>query len=117
VDKIKEYPKNSKWLYLRAQTVASNFVSTCRDDGYDIGEAVVYKSDCSEEILNVDVEDDATLIFTSPSSLKCFLKHSNIKESHSIIVIGKTTAKALPRGIKYQISTQTTIQSCFKLVK
>ncbi|MEA1891899.1 MAG: uroporphyrinogen-III synthase, partial [Campylobacterota bacterium] len=42
VDKIKEYPKNSKWLYLRAQTVASNFVSTCRDDGYDIGEAVVY---------------------------------------------------------------------------
>ncbi len=117
VAKIKEYPKNVKWLYLRAKVVASDFVSTCRDEGYDIDEIIVYESACSKEILALHVEDNATLIFTSPSSLKCFLKNSSIKKSHSIIVIGKTTAKALPNGIEYEISTQTTIESCLKLVK
>jgi len=116
VDKIKAYPKETKWLYLRAKIVASDFVATCKDDGYQIDEAVVYESDCSQEILNVKVEDDATLIFTSPSSLKCFLKNSAIKESHNIIVIGKTTAKALPKEIKYQISQKTTIDSCMELI-
>lgn len=116
-DKIKEYPKKTKWLYLRAKVVASNFVSTCKDNGYDIDEAIVYESKCSNEILNVHVESDATLIFTSPSSLKCFLKNSSIEKSHNIIVIGKTTASALPKGITYQVSTQTTIASCLKLIK
>jgi len=47
VEKIKSYPKDKKWLYLRAKIVASEFVSTCQDDGYNIDETVVYKSDCS----------------------------------------------------------------------
>ncbi len=116
VDKIKAYPEETKWLYLRAKIVASDFVATCKNDGYDIDEAVVYESDCSQEILNARVEDDATLIFTSPSSLKCFLKNSSIKETHNIIVIGKTTAKALPQGVEYQISKETTIKSCMELI-
>jgi uroporphyrinogen-III synthase len=117
VDKIKEYPNTKKWLYLRAKVVASDFVSTCRGEGYDIDEAIVYESDCSQEILDVHVEDNATLIFTSPSSLKCFLKNSCIKKSHSIIVIGKTTAKALPENVAYKLSSKTTIKSCFELIR
>jgi len=117
IDKIKSYPKNKKWLYLRAKIVASDFVEVCKRDGYDIDESIVYESSCSKEILNVRVEDDATLIFTSPSSLKCFLKNNILTKYHDIIVIGKTTAKALPKGVEYQISAQTTIDSCFKLIK
>ncbi len=117
VEKIKSFPKDTKWLYLRAKVVASDFVQRCQNDGYKIDEAIVYESDCSQEILDVKVEDNATLIFTSPSSLKCFLKNSDIKETNNIIVIGTTTAKALPKGIKYVISTQTTIESCMNLIK
>ncbi len=117
IDKIKEFPKESKWLYLRAKAVASNFVELCKNDGYDIDEKVLYMSKCSEDILNVNVENDATLIFTSPSSLNCFLKNNEIRETHEIIVIGTTTAKALPKDVKYKISTQTTIESCINLTK
>ena len=117
VEKIKSFPKDKKWLYLRAKVVASNFVALCQNDGYKIDEAIVYESDCSQEILDVKVEDNATLIFTSPSSLKCFLKNNVIKETHKIIVIGTTTAKALPKDMKYEISTQTTIESCMNLIK
>lgn len=117
VDKIKSYPKNTKWLYLRAKVVASDFVKVCQEDGFTIDEAVVYESDCSQEILNVKVEDKAILIFTSPSSLNCFLKTHTINKNATIIVIGKTTAKAVPKNREYILSNKTTIQSCIELAK
>lgn len=112
VDKIKEFPKTKKWLYLRAKVVASDFVDICKKDGYDIDETIVYESDCSEDILNVEIEKDSILIFTSPSSLDCFLKTHQLNEYSKIIVIGKTTALSLPNGTKYTLSKETTINSC-----
>ncbi len=115
VAKIKEFPKTTRWLYLRAKIVASDFVQLCKDDEYSIDEAIVYESDCSQDILDVKVEDDATLIFTSPSSLNCFLKTHTISKLSKIIVIGKTTAKALPKDLEYIVSEKTTIESCIEL--
>jgi len=117
VDKIKEYPKDKKWLYLRAKVVASDFVSTCQDDGYDIDEIIVYESGCSQAIWDIKVEDEAILIFTSPSSVNCFLKNHTINPHAKVIVIGKTTAKALPKNIDYILSNETTIESCIKIAK
>jgi len=115
VEKIKEYPIDTKWLYLRAKIVASNFRQICTSDGYNIDEVIVYESDCSSEIYSVSVQESATLIFTSPSSLTCFLKTHLLSVDNTIIVIGKTTAKALPKGVKYHISEKTTIESCIEL--
>ncbi len=117
VAKIKEYPHAKKWLYLRAKIVASDFVSTCQGDGYNIDEVIVYESGCSKDIWYVEVEDedDATLIFTSPSSVDCFLKNHTISPHAKVIVIGKTTAKALPLDIEYIISDKTTIDSCIEI--
>jgi len=112
VDIIKSYPKEKKWLYLRAKVVASDFVNICQNNGYHIDETIVYESDCSKEILECRVEDDSILIFTSPSSVKCFLKNHTIKQTHKVIVIGKTTAKSLPKNLNYIISEETTIESC-----
>ncbi|QOP46334.1 uroporphyrinogen-III synthase [Sulfurimonas paralvinellae] len=117
VEKIKAYPKQKKWLYLRAKEVASDFAKLCRDEGYHIDEVVVYESGCSKAIQNVTVEEDAVLIFTSPSSVKCFLKKHKLTQEQSVIVIGKTTAKALPQECNYILSPQTTIESCIEIAK
>jgi len=117
VDTIKSYPKESRWLYLRAEVVASNFVDLLQKDGYTITEAVLYKSECSKEILKAEVETDAILIFTSPSSIKCYLKTHTLFSSQKIIVIGKTTAKALPKDINYTLSPDTTVESCIQIAK
>lgn len=114
---IKEFSKDTKWLYLRAKVVASDFVKECKDEGYDIDEIVMYSSDCSKEILDVEIQKDSTLIFTSPSSLNCFLKTHTISSSSKVIVIGKTTAKALPKNIEYYLSDETTIESCIQKAK
>jgi len=116
VAKIQEHPKEKRWLYLRAKVVASDFVAVCNAKGYNIDEAVVYESCCSQDILNIEVEEDAVLIFTSPSSVACFTRNSEIRVSNRVIVIGKTTAKALPKNIQYMIAEEKTIDGCFKIL-
>jgi len=105
---IDTYPKDKKWLYLRAKEIAS--------DALHVEEAIVYESRCSDEILNFRLEDkDAILIFTSPSSVRCFLKNNSLHVEQKIIVIGTTTAKALPTKVNYKVSDKTSINSCLEL--
>src|SRR3990167_3666128 len=115
IQNIEEYPKETKWLYLRAELIASDFVQKSRDDGYVIDEKILYVSECSKEILDIRVADDSTLIFTSPSSIECFLKNNTINPKAKVVVIGKTTANYLPQGIEYVISQNTSIESCVEL--
>jgi len=115
IDKIKALPKSKKWVYLRANIVASDFVGVCKNDGYDIDEEIVYKTQCSQNILDAKVADDAIFIFTSPSSVNCFLQTHQLTQKAKIVVIGKTTAKALPEGLKYTLSQTPTVDSCMEI--
>ena len=117
VKNISSYPKATKWLYLRAKVVASDFVSTCKRDGYNIDERVVYESVCSQDIKEIKLQSESILIFTSPSSVKCFLQTHTISNNSKVIVIGQTTALALPENIKYIVSEERTIKSCIKIAK
>ena len=76
----------------------------------------MYESCCSKEIQNIHIEENATLIFTSPSSVKCFLQNNTIDAKAKVIVIVISTAKVLPANINYMISEKTSIQSCMELV-
>ncbi len=114
---IKAYPVSKRWLYLRAKTIASDFAAQLRKEGYDIQEAIVYASECSQALLQADIPKRAILIFTSPSSVECYLKNHSIEESHEVIVIGKTTAKALPKNTRCVISPETSIESCMQIAR
>lgn len=114
-DTIKQYPKSTKWLYLRAKVVASHFVEESQKEGYSIDEMVVYESQCSQEIQNIVTKKRSVLIFTSPSSLKCFLKNHTIEKDQKVVVIGKTTAKIVPKGVDYTLAPQKTIESCVNI--
>lgn len=113
---IQKYPKNTKWLYLRAKVVASNFVQICKEKGFNIDEEIVYESKCSKDLMDVTIEKDATLIFTSPSSVKCFMQNNTITSLNKVIVIGQTTALALAKDISYQLAKEKTIESCLNLI-
>lgn len=114
---IKKYPKSTRWLYLRAETIASDFAEQCRESGYNINESIVYKSECSDDCSNIKIEENASLIFTSPSTVKCYLKTHKLTQKNFIVVIGETTAKALPAGLKYKISQDKSIESCIEMIK
>lgn len=107
---IDTYPKEKKWLYLRAKKIAGS--------GLSVDECIVYESRCSNEILNFRIpKEECTLIFTSPSSIKCFLLNNTISHDANVIVIGKTTAKFLPKNIKYNIANDNSIKDCILLSK
>ena len=114
---IDKYPKNTKWLYLRARKVASNFVQERVEKGFLIDEAVIYESKCSKQIEKLTLALDATLIFTSPSSVNCFMQTNTLLSTYKIIVIGESTKKALPLSIHCRVSKSMSIDACVELAK
>jgi uroporphyrinogen-III synthase len=114
---ITQYPKSTKWLYLRAEIVASDFVKVSQEVGFSIEEVVVYKSECSSLIKSVLIPSKSILIFTSPSSVKCFYNSHPIDEKNKIVVIGKSTQKALPISLESSVAPSVSIDACVKLAK
>ena len=104
-----------KWLYCRPKTIASSWPSRAREAGLIIDEVIVYETTCNEAMAKIEIADNSVLIFTSPSSIECFLQKYLIKPTHDIVVIGKTTQKALPLGVKSIISETTSVESCVEI--
>lgn len=108
--------KNKKALYIRAQKVVSNLVEILENANIDIGELITYKTVCNND-LKMEIENNSIVIFTSPSTIKCFFKKYRWNETLNAIVIGKTTAKYLPKDVNYQISSKTSVEECIKLAQ
>lgn len=106
-----------RWLYLRPKVVASEWVETAREKGIRIDETIMYETLCNDEETFAGVDPNAVLIFTSPSSIECFLRRYPILPSYKIVVIGKTTQEALPVEIKSIMSESTSVASCLEIAR
>jgi uroporphyrinogen-III synthase len=118
-DSIVDVLKNQerRWLYLRPRSIASSWPQYARDMGNKIDEVVIYETTCNESMEAVEIACDGILIFTSPSSIECFLKRYSFASTYDIVTIGTTTQKALPLGIPSILSEKTTIESCIEMAQ
>jgi uroporphyrinogen-III synthase len=107
--------KNKKVLYIKALKTVSNLVEILKENDVLIDELVTYQTSCKKS--NSSLEDNSVFIFTSPSSVECFFKQYQWKDNYKAIVIGKTTAKYLPKEVDYTISSETSIDECINLAK
>jgi len=108
---------DKKWLYPRPEIVASDFGQKVRDAGVQMDEAVVYKTTCNQDTAGLVIEDDAMLIFTSPFTIECFLKYYQFKPTQKVVAIGRTTAAALPKDIKYHMPEKPTVENSVLLAQ
>ena len=108
--------KNKKVLYVKGEKSVSNLFTILKDSKIDIEETIVYKTICSKKELNPPI-DNSVIIFTSPSSIKCFFNKINWNKTYNAVVIGKTTAKYMPQNIEYKVSSTQSIEACIKLAK
>lgn len=109
--------KNKKVLFLKAKKVVSNLVSILKQNNIDIDEEAIYETKCNKNLEKIELEKKSIIIFTSPSCIECFFKTYSWHESFKAVVIGKTTAKYLPKSVEYYISEITSVDQCVKLAK
>jgi uroporphyrinogen-III synthase len=108
--------KNKKALYVRALKIVSGLGNKLKKAGIDIHEVITYKTAC-HETNTITLDENAVIIFSSPSTIECFFKHYTWKKSYKAIVIGQTTARYLPKEIPCLISKSTSIEDCIALAK
>jgi uroporphyrinogen-III synthase len=104
--------KPSKILFLRAKKVLSNIVEILKQNNFDIKEEIVYQTECKQI---QTIPKKGVFIFTSPSTVKCFLSQVEWKKEYKAVAIGTKTAKAFPYDIV--ISPIQTIPHCIKIAK
>jgi len=108
---ILEFFSDRKILYIRPEVVSFDSYNYLKKEGIAIKEAIVYKTKC-KSYKNRELEENSTIIFTSPSTIKCFFKSFKWDNSYKAVVIGKATLSHLPKEIEVYVAKEPTIASC-----
>jgi len=114
---IKEYFKDRKILYLRPETISFDSKAFLEKEGIELCEQIIYKTKCNTFSKEAKPKKGAIIIFTSPSTIRCFFKNFSWDKSYRAILIGKATKEHLPKECKYYISDEPLINSCIKKAK
>jgi len=114
---IKERLKNQKVLFLRAKVVTSKLNKILLDADIDLDEEIVYETVCRVYKEKRLVDKNSIIIFTSPTTVNCFLKNFKWDKSYKAVSIGKVTANFVPSFVDNIISEKQTIENCIQIAK
>lgn len=109
--------KNKKALYIKGVKTVSNLVQTLQDNEIQCDTLTVYETTCVQYSKEHQPQKNATIIFSSPSTIECFFENFDWDESYTAICIGNTTARFLPKNIQAHIPTTTSLEACIVLAK
>lgn len=108
-NELNQLLKDKKVLYIRAKKVLGNLKESMSNVNLD--EVVLYETVCNDEVLKKPAKN-STIIFSSPSSIKCFFKNFEWDESYEAIAIGKKTSSFL--DVEHKVSE---VQSIDEIIK
>ena len=111
-DIVKHFAK-AKILYVRPKVVSFDSKKFLEKHKIDISEIILYETNCLF-YKEKELDDNAIIVFTSPSTIECFFKNFHWKESYKAVVIGKSTLTKLPKNINATVAKEPTIASCIK---
>jgi uroporphyrinogen-III synthase len=109
---IADLLKGKRVLYLGPKEVVSNLVSILSENGVFCDAEVIYETVCKKYDEKIKLPKNSTIIFSSPSTIKCFFQNAEWDESYNAIAIGETTAKSFPSYIVPYIADTTSLESC-----
>jgi uroporphyrinogen-III synthase len=113
-NEIKERFSDKKILYLRPKEVSFDSKSYLAECGIKLKEQILYETSCVDYDKSNTPKEGAIIIFTSPSTIRCFFKNFDWNDSYTAVLIGKATQKHLPTYCKSVISSEPLIDSCIK---
>jgi uroporphyrinogen-III synthase len=109
--------KDRKILYLRPKKIIFDSCHLLSKYGVEIREQVIYETECRSYSPLDKPPKNSIIIFTSPSTIKCFLKNFGWESSFTAIVIGNSTKEHLIDGSRFLIAKEPTIDSCIDRAK
>lgn len=109
--------KNKQVLFPHAKEVVSDVFGILKGLHVRIDEAIVYETICKKHEDIQQPEKNSILIFTSPSTVKCFFKYFIWDSSYKVVAIGKKTAEAFPENLIVHTSLGQTIDECIDFAK
>lgn len=109
--------KHKKVFFPRAKEVVSPLYEILCEQGIAITQAIVYETVCVSYTPDMAPPQGSCLIFSSPSTVHCFMKNFPLDSSYQLIAIGKKTAAVLPLHVKVLLPEKQTIPSCIALAK
>ncbi len=114
---IRQKLQGKRVLFLRAKVVTSKLNTILKDAGVLLDEEVIYETVCNDCQNLKKPPKNSCIIFSSPSTIKCFFNCFEWDESYKAVVIGDVTLKALPKNVPFVMSEKTTISSCINKCK
>jgi len=106
-----------KILYLRPKEVSFDSKSFLEKEGIHLEEQIIYETGCIDYTEDEKPVLNAIIIFTSPSTIHCFLKNFTWHESYTAVVIGEATKVHLPPNADYVVADEPLISSCILKAK
>ncbi len=104
--------QGKKVLYVRGVKMVSSILDILSSNGVSCDSLIVYDTVCKKYEEEVKLPKNSIIIFSAPSTIKCFLENVTWDESFQAICIGKTTAQYFPEYIKPIVSDTTSLVSC-----
>ncbi|MFK5976852.1 MAG: uroporphyrinogen-III synthase [Sulfurovum sp.] len=105
---------DKKILYIRPKEVSFDSKTFLSNHNIDIKEQIIYKTSCISYTLEDTPPPNSIIIFTSPSTIKCFLTNFNWDSSYTAVVIGKATKIHLPFNAKVAVADTPLLDSCIE---
>ena len=109
--------KDKRILYLRPKEVSFDSRNFLASAGMDINEKIIYETKCIHYPKSKKPSKNAIIIFTSPSTIHCFLKQFKWDESYTAVVIGEATKVHLPSNACYEVADKPLISACIEKAK
>jgi uroporphyrinogen-III synthase len=109
---ILEHFRERSVLYLRPQIISFDSKVYLAKSGYDLKEQIIYETYCQSYSPDDRPPQGAIIIFTSPSTIHCFLDAFGWESSYTAVVIGEATVEHLPKGCDYHIADTPLIDAC-----
>ena len=109
---IEAFFSTRKILYLRPKVVSFDSKAYLEKVGIDLQEQIIYETSCVKYAKEQKPKDGAVIIFTSPSTIKCFFKNFEWDSSYMAVLIGHATKEHLPDYCRYVVADEPLIDAC-----
>ena len=110
--------KDKKVLLIRPKKVVSQLKDILEQNNIICDELITYETNCNDKLTKNDKPPKhSIIIFSSPSTLNCFLDKFGWDKTYMAISIGYTTAKYIPEYINYKVSKHTSLKSCVDMAQ